>query len=86
MEFWQDFRVDAEADASSGAGRSADEALAFESKHHLVNGRGSDGEEALHVGLGGRSSHHQRISMNESQILTLLFGEGRFGVCGVHAT
>ena len=75
LEFWQDFWVDAEADASSGAGHSADEALAFESKHHLMNGRGSDREEALHVGLGGRSSHDERISVNESQVLALLFGE-----------
>ena len=75
MEFWQDFRVDAEADASSAAWRSADEALAFESKYHLMNGRGSDGEEALHVGLGGRSSYYERIGVNESQVLALLFGE-----------
>ena len=76
LQFWQSFRIDAEADASSGARRSADEALAFESKHHLMDGRGSDGEEPLHVGLGGRSSHHQRIGVDESQVLTLLFGEG----------
>lgn len=76
MEFWQNFRVDAEADASSAAWRSADEAVAFEREHHLMNGRGSDCEEALHVGLGGRSSDDERISVNEGQVLALLFGEG----------
>ena len=76
LEFWQNFRVDAEADASSAAWRSADETLAFEGEHHLMNGRGRDCEEALHVGLGGRSSHDERISVNERQVLTLLFGEG----------
>jgi hypothetical protein len=69
-------RVDAEADASSASWGSADETLAFESEHHLMNGRRSDREEALHVGLGGRSSHDERISVNESQVLALLFGEG----------
>jgi putative tricarboxylic transport membrane protein len=57
LEFWQNFRVDAQADASSAAWRSADETLAFEGEHHLMNGRGSDCEESLHVDLGGRSSH-----------------------------
>jgi len=76
LEFWQDFRVDAEADGSGAPWHSADEASAFESKHHLMDGRGSDREEALHVGLGGRSSHDERISVNESQVLALLFGEG----------
>ena len=37
LQFWQSFRGDAESDASSGAGRSASETLAFESKHHLMN-------------------------------------------------
>ena len=37
MQFWQSLRVDAESDASSGAWGPADETLAFENKHHLMN-------------------------------------------------
>jgi hypothetical protein len=75
LEFWQSFWVDAEPDASSSAWLSADEALAFESKHHLMDGRRRDCEEALHIGFCGRSSHDHRISVNEGQVLALFFGE-----------
>jgi hypothetical protein len=32
---------------------------------------------ALDVGLGGRLSEHLRIGMDESEIVTLLLGQGR---------
>src|SRR5580700_6125421 len=35
----------------------------------------ADAEVALHVGLGGRSSEHARIGVDEGQILALLIGE-----------
>ena len=42
---------------------------------HLVNRRWADAEVALHVGLGGRSSEHARVGVDEGRILALLFGE-----------
>jgi hypothetical protein len=86
LKFGQNIRVDAKSDASRDAGLSADQALAFEGEHHLVDGRRRDGEEALHVGFGGRSSHDKRVGVNEGQILTLLLGEVRFWSRGIHAT
>jgi hypothetical protein len=56
LKFWQDFWVDEEADASSGARFAADEAPALEGEDHLMDRRRSDSEEALDVGFGGRSS------------------------------
>jgi len=51
-----------------------------------VNGRRSDSEEALHIGLGGWTSHDEGIGVDEGQILALLVGEGRLLDPGVHVT
>ena len=64
-----------ELDASCDAGLTADEAILFERHDHLVDRRRGDLEVALQVGLGGRASEDVRVSVDESQVLTLLFGE-----------
>ena len=86
MELWQDIRVDEELDAARDAWLSANEALTFEGKHHLMDGRRGDGEEALHVGFGRRAAGEEHVGMDEGQILALLGGEGWFWDRGVHVT
>jgi hypothetical protein len=55
---------------------SLNEALPLEGKNHLVyRGRG-DAEVALQVGFGGRAAPHQRVSVDESQVLPLLWSKG----------
>ena len=44
-----------------------------------MDGRRCDGEETLDVGFGWRSAYHQRIGMDEGQILALFVGKGWFG-------
>ena len=83
---WQVFWADEQLDASRDARLAPDQSLTLEGQDHLMDGRRGDGEEALHVGFGGRASHHQSICMNEGQILTLLVGEARFWGRGVHVT
>jgi hypothetical protein len=65
LKGWQDFWVDEETDAARAARLAADEAFALEGEHHLMDGRRSDGEEALDVGFGGRPSEGERIGMNK---------------------
>jgi len=84
LEGRQNFRVDEETDAAWAACLSGDESFALGGEHHLMDGRRSDGEEALDVGLGGRPSEGERIGMNEGQVLALLAGE--ILKRGVHAT
>jgi hypothetical protein len=61
-------------DASWYAGLAADEAVAFESYDHLMNGWRTDAKMSLDIGLGGRLSEHMRLGMDESEIVTLLLG------------
>ena len=68
-------RWDEDVDAACDAGLSADEAVAFEAKNHLVNRRRADAEMALPVGLGRGLVKHSRIDIDEGQIPALLFGE-----------
>ena len=69
------FRGDEEFDASGDARLTPDQADAFEGKDHLVDRGWADAEVALHVGLGRRASEDARISVDEGQILALLFGK-----------
>jgi hypothetical protein len=62
-------------DASWDAGLTANEAISFERHDHLVDRRRADLKVALQVGLGGWASEHVRVSVDESQVLALLFGE-----------
>ena len=74
---------DEELDAAGDTGLTADEAGALERDDHLVDRGWADAGVALHVGLGGRSSEHARISIDEGQVVTLLLGEARpAGVLG----
>ena len=68
-------RSDKDLDASGDAGLTADQTISFERHDHLVDRGRTDLKVALHVGLGGRASEHMRIGVDESQVLTLLFGE-----------
>ena len=68
-------RSNEELDASCDAGLTANEAISFERHDHLVDRRRADLKVALQVGLGGRASEDVRVSVDESQVLTLLFGE-----------
>ena len=80
----EDFGADPQDDASGDAWLAADEALAFESQDHLMDRRRGDAEVALHVGLGGRSSDHLGIGVDEGQVVALLGGEAGFGGLAVH--
>ena len=86
LKLWQDFRVDQKLDAAGDAWLAANEPLTFEGKHHLMDGRWADGEEALHVGFGRWAAGDERIGMDEGQVLALLVGEGWFWDRGVHVT
>jgi hypothetical protein len=54
---------------------TTDEAGTLEGDDHLVNGRGTNPEVALHIGFGGWTLEYVRIDIDEGQILALLFGE-----------
>ena len=62
-------------DASCDAGLTANETISFERHDHLVDRGRADLKVALHVGLGGWASENVRVSVDESQVLALLFGE-----------
>jgi len=64
-----------ELDASRGAGLTANETISFERHDHLVDRRRAYSKVALQVGLGGWASEYMRVSVDESQVLALLFGE-----------
>ena len=64
-----------ELDASRGAGLTANETISFERHDHLVDRRRADSKVALQVGLGGWASEYVRVSVDEGQVLALLFGE-----------
>jgi hypothetical protein len=72
---WQPLGLDEQFDAAGDAGSPSDQTGAFEGKHHLVDRRRRDVEVALQVGLGRRPAEHERIGMNEGEILALLVGE-----------
>jgi hypothetical protein len=40
-----------------------------------MDGRRADAEVTLDIGFGGRASEHARVGVDESQVLTLPFGE-----------
>ena len=62
-------------DASGDAGLTPDETISFERHDHLVDRWRADLKVALHVGFGGRAPEHVRVGIDESEVLTLLFGE-----------
>ncbi|WP_432734465.1 chromate transporter [Ralstonia solanacearum] len=71
--------VNEQFDAASEACLPADQSIAFEVEHHLMDGRSRDGEEALHVAFGRSTGVYQAVGPDEGEILTLLVGEARAG-------
>lgn len=66
---------DEEVDAPGDAWLSANEAVTFEAKDHLVDGRRADPEVTLHIGFGGSLSEYARVDADEGQVVALLDGE-----------
>ena len=64
-------------DAAGDPGLAFDEAVSFESEHHLVDGGCGDLEVSLHVGFGGWSSEDAGIGVDEGQILALKLRKAR---------
>ena len=54
---------------------TADETISFERHDHLVDRWRGDLKVPPYIGLGWRAPEHVRISVDESQVLALLFGE-----------
>ena len=71
----QAFRGDQHLDASRHSGLTADQAGAFQGQDHLVHGRRSDLEMALHVGLGRGAAMDAGVGVDEGQVLALPVGE-----------
>jgi hypothetical protein len=46
-------------------------------EHHLVDGGRTDPEVPLQICFGGRPAGHARMSVDEGQIMTLLWRESR---------
>lgn len=67
-------------DASCAAGLTSNQPRAFEAKNHLVNRGRADPEVSLQISLRGRTTEHASVGPDEGQILSLLFGEGAFGM------
>jgi len=81
---WQALGFDDQFDAAGDTWSASDQAGALKRQHHLVNRRRRDVEVALHIGLGGRPTHHQGVRMDKGQVLALLFAEAR-RTCAVDA-
>ena len=57
---------------SWGPGCALDKALSLEGEDHLMNGGRRYAEVTLEVGFGGRAAQHDRIGMDEGEVLPLL--------------
>ena len=75
MQDWDVFGSNEYLDASGEAGLTANEAVSFEGHDHLVDRGRAYFKVALHVGLGGWTPEHVRVSVDEGEVLALLFGE-----------
>ena len=64
-------------DTSRGVWRASNQAISFEHRHHLVNGRWGHFEESLDVGFGWRPAKDACVSMDEGKVFTLLGREVR---------
>jgi hypothetical protein len=71
----QAFRGDQHLDTSRHSGQTADQAGAFQGQDHLVHGRRSDLEMALHVGFGRGTAMDAGVGINEGQVLALPVSE-----------
>ena len=71
----QAFGGDQHLDTSRHSGLTADQAGAFQGQDHLVHGRRSDLEMALHVGFGRGTAMDAGVGINEGQVLALPVSE-----------
>lgn len=78
-EDWEVLWRDDQFDAAGDARLSADQALAFEGDHHVVDARRSDLEMSLHIGFGRWASVDLGIGPDEGEVLALLVGEAGRG-------
>src|SRR6218665_2024897 len=69
--------VNEQFDTARHARLAADQSIAFEMEHHLMDGRCGDTKKALHITLSRCAGVDQSIGPDESQILALLVGEPR---------
>src|ERR1044072_9735183 len=70
--------IDQQLYAACDAWLAPDKSLTLESDEHLVHGRRCAAKVAPQIGFGGRPTEHQRIGVDECQILSLLLCEARF--------
>jgi hypothetical protein len=59
-------------DTAWSAGLTSDQACTLQRQNHLMDGRRSDAEAALDVGLGGWRQVHAGVGVDERQVLPLL--------------
>jgi hypothetical protein len=71
----QGLGIDRDLDAPRDARLSSNQSAALQGEHHLMDRRRRDAEAALHVGFGRRSTQHERVGMDEREILPLLVRE-----------
>ncbi len=62
---WERFEFNEQFDGTRALRGPSNEASAFESEHHLMNGGRGDVEIALKVGFCGRSTDNFGVGMNE---------------------
>jgi hypothetical protein len=69
--------VNEQLDTARHARLAANQSIAFEMEHHLMNGRCGDTKKTLYIALGWCTGVDQAIGPDEGQILALPVGEPR---------
>ena len=64
--------MDADPDGSRGAWCAPDKVLSLEGEDRLVHGGRGHAEVTLEVGFGGWPAEHDRVGMDEGEVLPLL--------------
>ena len=72
VEGRQGIGIDEDPYGSRSSGCALDEAVSLERKDHLMNGGRRHAEVTLQVGFGRWPAQHDRVRMDEGEILPLL--------------